>query len=322
MMSTSTETNHSSPLDSVAVKQLTPGIYVISTPIGNLGDITLRALETLRSVAVIYCEDTRVTSKLLRHFGIRKQLMRYDDHQGDKIRPQILEAAKKGQAIGLVSDAGTPLLSDPGFKLVKEAAALGIKVIPIPGVSSITTALSVGGVPPYPFTFHGFLPAQKNARLEKFQSLSTWRTTHVFFERASRLPATLAEIAPILTSCNVAIGRELTKRFEEVMQGTLHEIQEQIAARPPLKGEIVLMLHQPHEAIVSDDRIVQYLIAARKTQSLKAAVAETAEALALSRRRVYQIALQQDQSSPKTDASADDNNNDATDEGYDDIKDF
>lgn len=290
-MSETDKTRHLLSFLSSCTEQLTPGLYVISTPIGHFGDITLRALETLKNVAVIFCEDTRVTQKLLNHYGLRTPLKRYDDHKGHLVRPQILSLIREGKAVGLVSDAGTPLLSDPGFKLVKEVAAAELSAIPIPGATAITTALSVAGVPPYPFVFQGFLPTTTKARRQKLADIGAWPVTHVFFERASRLTGTLEDVTQAFGDCQVAVGRELTKKFEEVIRGSVQEVLEKLSQKTVLKGEIVLMLHREAPAQVGDEDLAKFLQKMMETLSLKEAVAEAQKQLNVERRRAYQLAL-------------------------------
>ncbi len=265
---------------------------MISTPIGNLGDITLRALETFRQVDALYCEDTRVTKKLLGHLNLpQKPLFRYDDVKGEKQRPEIFEKVRQGQALGIVCDAGTPLLSDPGFKLVREAILEGIPVSPIPGISSIPVALTVAALPPYPFTFHGFLPNQKGAQAQFVKQLSDWPTTHVIFERASRVQQTLALFQTYMPQARVAICRELTKIYEEVIRGEIQDVLTQLSQRDPLKGEVVLVIHQEHLTHLSPDTLKTFLKDCLVQESVKTCVAQAVTELGASKGEAYKMAL-------------------------------
>ena len=271
-----------------AIKQLIPGIYVISTPIGDFHDMTLRGIETLRAVDYVCCEDTRVTEKLLKHFNLSRSLLRYDDYTGHKVRPKILKDVLSGSAVGLVSDAGTPLMADPGFKLIQEAVLKKIPIIPVPGVTSITTALSVAALPPYPFTFHGFLPTQKVAQRKMFKNIVHWQTTHVFFERASRLLKTLQNMESVFgCTSQVAVGRELTKKFEEIIRGTLEEVSRSVET---LKGECVLMVYR-HDVQVDDTPLILFLKEILKKSSVKESAALAATCLKVEKRYAYQTAL-------------------------------
>ena len=222
---------------------LPPGLYIVATPIGNLGDITLRAIETLRCVSAVACEDTRVTGKLLNHLGIKQKLIRYDDHASDATRDHILSLA--GQlAVALVSDAGTPLISDPGFKLVRAARERGIAVFSLPGASAAIVALTLSGLPSDRFLFGGFLPAKDKARREVLAELSAIPATLVFYETAPRLLDSLAAIGAVLPGREVAVARELTKRFEECRTGSPDDLAQHYAGHPP-KGEIVFVIAPP-----------------------------------------------------------------------------
>ncbi|MGH6786672.1 MAG: 16S rRNA (cytidine(1402)-2'-O)-methyltransferase [Novosphingobium sp.] len=224
---------------------LPPGLYIVATPIGNLGDITLRAVATLRGVAAVACEDTRVTGKLLHHLGIKQRLIRYDDHASDETRDYLLALARE-QAVALVSDAGTPLISDPGFKLVRGAREAGIAVTSLPGASALLTALTLAGLPTDRFLFAGFLPAKDKARREFLRELASVKATLAFYETSPRLGAALAAIGAELPGREVAVARELTKKFEECRTGSAEELDAHYSAQPP-KGEIVLLIAPPGE---------------------------------------------------------------------------
>lgn len=275
-----------------AKSPLPAGLYIVATPIGNLGDITARALETLKNADAVACEDTRVTGHLLRHFGIRTVLIRYDDHAGARARPEILARLAQGQAVALVSDAGTPLLSDPGFKLVDAALAEGHRVIPVPGASALLAALAAAGLPTDRFYFGGFLPVKQKARRDVFASLADLPATLAFYESPKRLAACLKDAQETLGPRQAVIGRELTKLYEEFTRGRLDTLAPQYADRPAPKGEAVLMIGPPEgDAAPDESTIDTALLAALATQSVKDAAAEVAKRLGLPRKEVYRRAL-------------------------------
>lgn len=223
-----------------------PGLYIVATPIGNLGDITLRALAMLQGAALIACEDTRVTGKLLNHFGIKARLQRLDDHASPQTRARIIDEARHS-AVVLVSDAGTPLISDPGYRLVREARAAGVMVTSIPGACAAISALAMAGLPSDRFLFAGFLPVKDKARRETLERLAQAAGTLVFYETAPRLERSLRAIAELWPTREVAVARELTKLHEECRTGTAASLAEHYAAHPP-KGEIVLLIGPPDES--------------------------------------------------------------------------
>jgi 16S rRNA (cytidine1402-2'-O)-methyltransferase len=223
-----------------------PGLYIVATPIGNLGDMTLRAIGVLRSAAVVACEDTRVTGKLLKHFGIKARLQRLDDHAPPEVRARLIDLAR-GEAVALVSDAGTPLISDPGYRLVREARAAGVTVISVPGACAAVSALAIAGLPSDRFLFAGFLPVKDKARRDALEGLAEIAATLVFYETAPRLERSLAAIAELWPEREVAVARELTKLHEECRTGTAAALAEHYAAHPP-KGEIVLLIGPPADA--------------------------------------------------------------------------
>ena len=224
-----------------------PVIYVIALPIGNWGDITLRALEVLREVDILACEDTRVTGKLLAHLGISgKKLVSYQDHsERSKAEPLIAQICAEGQSLGLVSDAGTPCLSDPGFRLLQAAHAKEVRVVPLPGPSSFTALLSVAGLPSDRVLFIGFLPRKSGELERELTSWRKWEGSVVCFESAPRLVATLTRFASLFPKGELCIGRELTKRYEEVVRTTTEGALQWAQTHPCLKGELVLMLGKP-----------------------------------------------------------------------------
>jgi 16S rRNA (cytidine1402-2'-O)-methyltransferase len=279
-----------------APHELAPGLHLVATPIGNLGDITLRGLWVLRGVDRILCEDTRVTARLLAHFGIDKPLFPYHDHNADRVRPGVLEALRRGERLALVSDAGTPLVSDPGYKLVRAALAEGFSVTAAPGPSAALTALTLSGLPPDRFLFAGFPPPRSSARRRLF---SEWRgidATLILFEGPSRLAASLADLAAVLGERDAAVCRELTKRHEEVRRGTLSMLAEHYRAASPPRGEVVTVIGppvaQPAEAVD-----IEALLRERLGRgSLRDAVAELAEETGLGRQALYRRALALQQS--------------------------
>ena len=270
---------------------LPPGLYIVATPIGNLGDITLRAIETLRAVSAVACEDTRVTGKLLKHLGFKQKLIRYDDHASDATRDHVLDLAAQAP-IALTSDAGTPLISDPGFRLVVEARARGIAVTSLPGPSAAIVALTLAGLPSDRFLFAGFLPSKDKARRTVLEELAGAPATLVFYETAPRLGAALAAIGEVMPGRDVAVARELTKRFEECRMGSAGEVAAHYAAHPP-KGEIVLVVAPP----VADDDLGEIdvdalLVAALLTDKPSQAAGQVAKATGLDRKTLYARAME------------------------------
>jgi 16S rRNA (cytidine1402-2'-O)-methyltransferase len=222
-----------------------PGLYIVATPIGNLGDITVRALAVLQGAQLIACEDTRVTGKLLKHFGIKARLQRLDDHASPETRARIIDEARQGP-VALVSDAGTPLISDPGYRLVREARAAGVTVTSIPGPCAAISALAMAGLPSDRFLFAGFLPVKDKARRDALEALAGVAATLVFYETAPRIERSLRALAELWPTREVAVARELTKLHEECRSGTAAALADHYAAHPP-KGEIVLIIGPPGE---------------------------------------------------------------------------
>jgi 16S rRNA (cytidine1402-2'-O)-methyltransferase len=273
---------------------LAPGLYVVATPIGNLRDMTLRGLDTLAGAAAVLCEDTRLTGRLLAHFGLKTPLMPYHEHNAAQMRPKVLALLAGGKALALVSDAGTPLISDPGFKLVREAAAAGIAIFAVPGPSAVTAALSIGGLPTDRFLFLGFLPPKSAARRAVLAEVKAVAATLVFLESPARLPATLADLAAILGPREAAVAREMTKLHEEVRRGSLVALAGAYGESGPPKGEVVILVGPPtaDEKAVAPEAVDAALAAALlEGQSLKAAVASVAAEAGLPRRAVYSRAL-------------------------------
>ena len=278
----------------VAVRQLAAGLYLVATPIGNLGDISLRALETLAGADAIACEDTRVTGKLLERYGVRAALTPYHEHNAAAARPKILERLAAGAAIALVSDAGTPLISDPGFKLVQATQEAGYPVTAIPGASSVLTALAVSGLPTDRFFFEGFLPAKQAARRERAAVLVHIPATLVLFETGPRLAAALEDLSETFGGRMAAICRELTKLHEEVSRGTVSELAKHYAQGGETRGEFVIVIAPPNkdERSASTEDIDALLRQTLRETSLKDAVATVAEATGAPRKDIYRRALQ------------------------------
>ncbi len=269
---------------------LAPGLYIVATPIGNLGDITDRAARILASCDGIACEDSRVTAKLLRHLGLSKPLWRYDDHSQESDRARLLERARHG-AVALVSDAGTPLISDPGYRLAKEARAAGIAVTGMPGASAPVLALTLSGLPSDRFLFAGFLPAKDKARRDVLDELRNLRATLIFFEGPSRLTASLATIADVLPSREVCVARELTKLHEEIRNGTASALHAHYEAHPP-RGEIVLLIGPPGDEESSPADADAMLLEALADHKPSQAAALVAKATGLDRKMLYARALE------------------------------
>ncbi len=276
---------------SVEVARLAPGLHVVATPIGNLGDITVRALAALAGADLIACEDTRVTRKLLARYAITTPLTPYHDHNAAKARPMLLRRLAEGAAIALVSDAGTPLVSDPGYKLVRAAQEAGHAVTALPGPSALLAALTVAGLPTDQFFFAGFLPAKRAAGRARIAELARIPATLILFETGPRIAATLADLAAELGPREAALCRELTKIHEEVRRGDLATLA-QSSTTSEVRGEIVLVVAPAHRAERPDvgdaDALLRQALA---RGSLKDAVGEVADATGLPRRELYQRAL-------------------------------
>lgn len=269
------------------------GLYVVATPIGNLGDISFRALETLAAAKAILAEDTRVTKILLARYGITTPLIAYHEHNAAEMRPRVLERLARGEALALVSDAGTPLVSDPGYKLVEAAVEAGHKVVPLPGASAVLAALVVAGLPTDRFFFEGFLPPKQMARRERLEALAAIPGTLVFFESPRRTAEMLADAQAVLGNRHAAVARELTKLFETVRRGTLSELAAQFASEDTPKGEIVILIGPPGEesAAQNDDDIDALLRVRMQNYSVKDAVTLVVQETGLPKKRVYARAL-------------------------------
>lgn len=272
-------------------ESLPPGLYIVATPIGNLGDLSTRATDTLRRADRILAEDTRVTGKLLHHIGAKVPMTRYDDHSSEEARERIV-AQLGEQAIALVSDAGTPLISDPGYKLVRSARAAGRAVHTIPGPSAAIAALTLAGLPTDRFLFLGFLPAKMKARADAIAEIATIKATLLLYESGPRLSKTLAALADGLGAREAAVAREISKLHEECITGTLGQLAERYANAAP-KGEIVIVVAPPPEdRVASNDELDAALDEALTRLSPSRAAAEVAEQLSVPRKRAYARALE------------------------------
>lgn len=272
---------------------VSPGLHIVATPIGNLKDITFRALGTLAAADAILAEDTRVTKVLLAHYGITTPLIGYHEHNAEQMRPKVLARLKEGEALALVSDAGTPLVSDPGYRLVEDALANDIKVTSNPGPSAVLTALVVAGLPTDRFFFEGFLPSKSGPRRARLAALSDIPATLVFFESPRRLADMLADAAAVLGERDAAVARELTKLYEEVRRGTLPELAGSYADETP-KGEIVVLIGPPPEGAkeLAEADLDARIACALAHYSVKDAAAIVSAETGLPKREVYARALQ------------------------------
>ncbi len=276
------------PLDD---RPLAPGLYLVSTPIGRLRDVTLRALDVLAQADVVLAEDTRVTAKLLNAYGLKARLRRYDDHAGEKARPQVLAELAAGARIALVTDAGAPLVSDPGYRLVQAAIAQGASVIPVPGASAVLAALTVAGLPTDRFLFAGFPPSRAAARRTFLQALQPEAATLVFFEGASRLGECLKDMADIFGPRPAAVARELTKLHETVVRGPLDALAADPALQAP-KGEVVVVVGPGRAEASSPADAEAALHEALERLAPAEAASEVARATGLPRRELYRRAVE------------------------------
>lgn len=273
------------------VESLAPGLYIVAGPIGNLGDLTPRAADILRRADVIAVEDTRVSAKLLRHAGSDRPMLPYHDHSADSLRARLIERMAS-EAVALLSDAGTPLISDPGYKLVRDARAADRMVTTLPGPSAAIAAMTLSGLPTDRFLFMGFLPSKAKARSDALAEVANLRATLVFYESGPRLSASLGAMAIALGDRDAAVAREITKTFEEVATGTLTLLAARYDDAPP-KGEIVVIVGPPGEApVATADEADAALIEALERLPVSKAAGEVAKALGLDRRTLYSRAME------------------------------
>ena len=285
----------SAVLRNVVARPIESGLYVVATPIGNLHDVSLRALAVLVQADKVYCEDTRTSRKLLARYGISRQLNTYQEHNAERVRPDILAELGDGRSVAIISDAGTPVISDPGFKLVQAAIAAGYNIVPVPGPSAVSAAVSAAGLASDRFLFAGFLAQRQNARRNQLKDLVSTPHTLVFYESPHRLAATLADMVIVLGAAREAVvARELTKKFEEFKRGTLTDLAAWAAATPP-RGEITIVVQgdagEADAKEVSDAEIAERLQDALAGLSPAQASRQVADALGVEKSRVYDIGL-------------------------------
>jgi 16S rRNA (cytidine1402-2'-O)-methyltransferase len=271
--------------------ELPAGLYLVATPIGNLRDMPQRGIDTLAAVDLVLCEDTRMTGKLMQAYGIKAKMEVYNDHSADRVRPKILDALASGKRIALVSDAGTPLISDPGYKLVRDAQDLGLYVTAVPGANAVLTALQLSGLPTNTFSFLGFLPPKHKARCDALEGWARVPTTLVVYETAPRLIESLEDMAATLGPRDAAVTRELTKMYEEVRRDTLANLAAHYKEQGAPKGEIVIVIGPPAEKTVTEADLETMLRDALKTLSVKDAAAHVAEMTGISRKQAYEMAI-------------------------------
>ncbi|MGO4682556.1 16S rRNA (cytidine(1402)-2'-O)-methyltransferase [Hyphomicrobium sp. 2TAF46] len=268
---------------------LEAGLYLVSTPIGNLGDITLRALGVLARADIIYCEDTRHSAKLLQHYSITARTRPFHEHNEDREIERAIEDLEAGKRIAIISDAGTPLLSDPGFKLVRAAAAAGVPVVPVPGASALLAALTASGLPTDAFFFAGFLPPKRASRRARLAELSPIPGSLVFYEAPHRVAETLNDMAGLLGERQAVVARELTKLHEEIARGSLAELAE--TAAEDMKGEVVIVVGALQAQTISDETLGTRLAAALEVMSLKDAARALADEFGVPKARVYGLGI-------------------------------
>jgi 16S rRNA (cytidine1402-2'-O)-methyltransferase len=267
-------------------------LFIVATPIGNLSDMSFRAVETLKAADVIACEDTRVSRVLCHHYGITTHLIPYHDHNSEAMLPQLLERIARGERVALISDAGTPLISDPGYKLVNRVVEVGARVIPIPGASSLTTALCAAGLPTDRVHFSGFLPAKQQARLQAYADLASIDATLVLFESNHRLSESLQDALSVLGNRAAVVARELTKHFEELRRGTLEELFTHYNGQTQVKGEIVLLIAPPEKIALDVEGLRPLLTALLAHYPVKVATSLLADTLHVQKKQLYDMALE------------------------------
>ncbi|MBZ9710095.1 16S rRNA (cytidine(1402)-2'-O)-methyltransferase [Mesorhizobium sp. ESP7-2] len=277
----------------IAARPLDPALYLVATPIGNLADITLRALETLAAADIVACEDTRVSRVLLDRYGIRRRTSAYHEHNAGEAGPKLIAALEAGQSVALISDAGTPLVSDPGYRLVGEALDHGIRVVPIPGPSAPLAALTASGLPSDAFLFAGFLPVKVGQRLSRLEALKAVPATLIFFESPRRLAESLGAMVEALGGeRKAAIGRELTKTFEEMRTGTLRALADHYAAADTPKGEIVVCIGPAEAKAEEPEDIDRLLLSLAAEMPASKAAAEAAKMTGGQKQALYRRLLE------------------------------
>ena len=271
-------------------KPLAPALYLVATPIGNLSDITIRALAVLSSADTIYVEDTRHSGKLLSHYGISTPMRAYHEHNAERERPKIISALLEGKRVALISDAGTPLISDPGFKLVRDVIAAGAIAISIPGPSAVLAALCASGLPTHAFQFVGFLPAKQGERCAKLNELKKIAATLVFFESPTRVEALLNDLSEAFGERQGVVARELTKLHEEIVRAPLPKLYQKFK-NTTVKGECVVLVGPPPKTTATDEEIVERLTVCLDDMSLRDAAREVADEMSVAKGRVYDLGL-------------------------------
>ena len=282
---------------------LLPGLYIVATPIGNLEDMTLRALRVLEQASYILCEDSRVTGKLLHHFGLKTKMVTYHEHNAEKRRPSVIADIESGEAIALVSDAGTPLISDPGYKLVRDLRTQNLPITSIPGACAPIVALTLSGIATDQFHFAGFLPSTHKKRRSTLQTLATIPASLIFLESPRRLQVALSDIHDILGNRQVAICRELTKLFEEIRCGFAHELAEYYASKSAPKGEVVIVISPPELSSEqwSESEIISALQERLGDEPVKVVSEEISTLSGWSKKDVYTLAIKVKENSTTTD---------------------
>ena len=271
-------------------------LSIVATPIGNLGDFSPRAAEVLAAADIIACEDTRVTKKLLRLSGtsISGKIVAYHDHNGEKMRPYLIERISQGDHVALVSDAGTPLISDPGYKLVAACRGHGLRVTTTPGPSAAIAALTISGLPSDRFLFAGFVPTALKAREKQFAELASLSATSIWFDTPSRLARSLSDMANVFGNRQACVAREITKLHEEALHGSLGGLAADLQTKPPMKGEVVIVVagRNIEDTLIDDDVLAAMLRAEMDGQRLRDAVAAVVAATGVAKNRVYKLALE------------------------------
>ncbi len=284
------------PPNGIGARQPSPpletGLYVVATPIGNLRDITLRALDILGAANRVYAEDTRVSRKLMDAYGLKPKLFAYHEHNAEAARKEILSALAAGESVALISDAGTPLVSDPGFKLARAVIEAGHRVFPIPGASALLAGLVVSGLPSDRFVFAGFLPAKQTARRAALTELADIDATLILYETGPRLAESLSDLAEALGPRPAAVARELTKMFEETRRETLRSLAAHYESAGAPKGEIVVIIGPPLPKGEVSDEDLDALLSRALPRGVKEAASEAARALGVPRKRAYARALE------------------------------
>lgn len=268
---------------------LAPGLHIVATPIGNLGDMTIRGLAALAAADSVLCEDTRTTAKLFDRYAIRTPLQPYHEHNAAKVRPAVLGRLAQGARIALVSDAGMPLVSDPGYRLVREAVQMGITVTACPGPSAVLTGLALSGLPTNRFAFFGFMPHKAGERKTLFDEIASLRSTLIFFESPHRIVGALRDVAMVFPGREIVVARELTKLHEEILRGPADEIAAALAGRPAVKGEITLLIGPPVDdgTAVTDADLTSAIIKALETMPASKAATSVARCFGLGKKDIY-----------------------------------